>query len=332
MYKSSIINELNEFKCDQDLSKISSLYTQIASSYLYLCQLIFDHRQVCFERQISIKLVRTPGNILYTLDPKYSVLGLGKTCFKHQSQFIVYPIVTQFSDHPASHFTFLILNRDRNEFEHFDPNGLTPWLSQVEAQLERWIKELIPTPSTYTFNRTLTFCPLKGPQQISQKGWCVAFSLVYLLVRLTEPHLSRDEIVTDILNSVSTEVMSNFICFLFDLYELKHINEFEMVRLQIKIHKDTILNLFNQVLNLGGSSTRTTVTSSMKDVAVVLSNLSDVRTVQDLKYRLLVLSTVESTLKRLIRHVQVTQLPSKRKIHFIVGVLSAISKFIKRSM
>lgn len=94
---------------------------------------------------------------------------------------------------PSGHAVCLIINRERKEFEYFEPNGsTTPWSPMVFDALKVHMGQEYPT---FRWVNTDEFCPVVGPQSESGLSMCANFSLLYLVLRLTCPHLEKEQVV-----------------------------------------------------------------------------------------------------------------------------------------
>lgn len=131
-----------------------------------------------------------------------------------KNNMVITPIRLVFED--VNHYTIMITDHQKKEAEYFEPNGTTPWLLNVEAYLQKL--------SNYNFIPTLSYCPSRGPQYVSQKSWCVAFSLLYTYLRIYEPDLNRNEIIKLLTGDriYINNLIEKFVCLLYNQIYFKY--------------------------------------------------------------------------------------------------------------
>lgn len=248
MYSSETLNELSNYQCE--LGYIDEKYTFI-SKIPELIEYVFTEFDSCVEPMIILKLKRTINKSFIYLN----TLRLSKKCTQ-TSQIHIYPIEIAFEGKTISHLTYIIVNLTRHEIEYYEPHGSdAKWHSTVEPQLRNMFEFEFPT---FQFVSTVDFCPPTGPQRVAKKGWCFLFSLLYVLIRLKEPQLTRHQCIVDLLKGGKDQIrliMSKFVCFSYDLIVSSKIYEFLIVRKHIRsqVYEDFIPSLETLYVYLQGS-------------------------------------------------------------------------------
>lgn len=107
-----------------------------------------------------------------------------------------------FTGELAAHANILIVDRIEKTLERFEPNVLEQFrivstdphekrYDSIDSTVKKYIVPLLG--SAYTYCAPRSFCPSGGQQ--SEDEYCGAWSLFYLHLRLTNPNLSRGEII-----------------------------------------------------------------------------------------------------------------------------------------
>lgn len=228
VYSSSTLNDVNSYKCNFGYVNIKEMYEKVEKSRIYILRFILREFQSCVEDETIINIYSSQGPTTYSI-ARESILKQTKCngAETFNQPITIYPVVILFEhkispDAPttySSHYNIMICDHVTKEIEHYEPNGYAPWLSVVDNSFRNTFKDAYPT---YKFVETLSFCPNTGPQQISTQNWCVVFSLLYILIRLKEPSLTRNEIIDDMMKlgkSGINSLLTNFICFLYGIYK-----------------------------------------------------------------------------------------------------------------
>ena len=116
-----------------------------------------------------------------------------------------------------------IFNRKRMEFERFEPYGSIDIKSdmleeQFDKTFEKFIKLYLGNNVKYF--RPLDYCPNKSFQTYnelkknSDEGFCVAWSIWYLHLRMTYPSINRKMLVKQALNDISKSRSNKFRTFI----------------------------------------------------------------------------------------------------------------------
>lgn len=135
-------------------------------------------------------------------DPKYRfvVLSLGLAW--------ITPCETQIAgagyvDYPGAHANILIIDRETHEVERFEPHGTMftyyEW-EKLDEKLTNFFNSL-----GYKYIPPLAFCPTQGFQvyqaieeeenlPIDPEGYCAAWSIWWLDLRLTYPNINREDL------------------------------------------------------------------------------------------------------------------------------------------
>ncbi len=120
------------------------------------------------------------------------------------------------------HSNLLIIDRLKNEIEHFEPHGEFSRSSEQSNIIMNIVKNLMfKILPSYKFISTLEYCPKIGPQ-IKQKnntncshgGYCVVWSILYGYLRLLNPTYSRKEIVDFMLGQINLTYLRQFITYI----------------------------------------------------------------------------------------------------------------------
>lgn len=122
-------------------------------------------------------------------------------------QFIMIPL-TLYSV-PSSHANMLLWDRSKNEVERFEPWGYESWEKYNPKKLDKALKEYFYNGFGVKYIEPIRFCPTEGFQDLQENekriiksvtggtkiGFCQAWSLWFVHLRLSNPHLSRDEVI-----------------------------------------------------------------------------------------------------------------------------------------
>lgn len=119
--------------------------------------------------------------------------------------FIIPVSITIFIDdeYYSAHANMLIFDIEKRTIERFEPHGefIIEGIDVVDNELRSFASEI-----GYRYIPTLDFCPINGPQyaevymrergiQPPTGGFCAAFSLLYMHLRILHPDLSREHII-----------------------------------------------------------------------------------------------------------------------------------------
>jgi hypothetical protein len=143
-----------------------------------------------------------------------------KKCNKNV-RFIIFPMDSQCQNGNA-HANYFVYDSKKKEIERFEPNGHFSSKAQqachsspeMDEELERLIKLNMGKGFIKKYYSSVDFCPLVGPQSIQSwendklitdpKGFCMFWSTWYADVRLSNPDLSRDKVI-----SKAIEILKN---------------------------------------------------------------------------------------------------------------------------
>ena len=137
---------------------------------------------------------------------------------KSGKKYSAIPIVIRWSCSSVfmGHANILLINLVKKTFERFEPYGRVKHFTEREVLVARgfddYFKQLIKGTG-YTYYKPNRFCPLKGPQELEEnylenqnsedssekdtdpEGMCGAWSLWYADLRMSNPSISRKEII-----------------------------------------------------------------------------------------------------------------------------------------
>lgn len=99
-----------------------------------------------------------------------------------------------------SHSNMLLVDTINKIAEHFEPNGVyeddTEELDKTEFILDS-IRDVLT--DEYRFCHSYDLCPPYGPQSIARDARCYVWSMLYLHLRLKNPHMSGYQIVREMI-------------------------------------------------------------------------------------------------------------------------------------
>lgn len=125
----------------------------------------------------------------------------------------------------VSHMTAGLVDRNQKTIEFFDPFGYKPWVPPIVHELQRYFHSL-PEFTDYKMISPLDYCPRISWQGIAQDEMCANWSMLYLVLRLTCPNLSRSEVI-DLLLSRGPDylhmVMTHWVCYMWQYAEARGI-------------------------------------------------------------------------------------------------------------
>jgi len=160
---------------------------------------------------MTIRWWQTKGETGYFIIPKL-FWNEFKKC-KKDVRYIIFPIDSQCTNSNA-HANYMIYDSKTKSIERFEPHGSFSSKEQQEChssllmdeEMERLIKLNMGKTFLKTYHRPIDFCPRVGPQSIQQwenehlikdpKGFCMLWSTWYADVRLSNPDMSRTDVVS----------------------------------------------------------------------------------------------------------------------------------------
>lgn len=213
-YLSSTLREIENYQCSVQPNE--ELYSIISKSSNIFLKYILSEFNSCVESEIVY--------IRYTEDEDIKIvtpIRLSKRC--SNSDIIIYPVVQKRLNNRPGHQMIIIVNRITEEIEFFEPNG-SPYYYWIAETIFDEMYNVFPD---YRYIYMLDYCIYPGPQAISEKSVCVLFSLLYVLIRIREPHLSREEIIQEITLGDKRQIniiIDNFLCWVYDIIYLGKLN------------------------------------------------------------------------------------------------------------
>lgn len=104
------------------------------------------------------------------------------------------------------HANALLLDKRNRVVERFEPNGLKNAQTSLDNTLAKTFEAILPG---WTYEGTRVMRTLRGPQAIADAygGMCVTYSLMYVLARLTQPHLSTAQVSESLVKGKSERQM-----------------------------------------------------------------------------------------------------------------------------
>jgi hypothetical protein len=146
-------------------------------------------------------------------------------------KFLIYDVVIAFIKNNQldniGHSNALIIDTKKKNIELFDSAGTPEWTTYIADRIGIEFAVMLPD---YRFVNITDFCPVLGPE--ADLGICGSFSLLYILLRIYNYDLYRENIISILLNLKGQQLiqlMKQFICYMddlaseYDLYTFKEI-------------------------------------------------------------------------------------------------------------
>lgn len=169
------------------------------------------------------------GDWLYALSPSMTNLEVVKKCLPESKMIPIYTeIVMMNHEHmevqndkwdkyfPSnydievfsffSHANMLIVDPKREIVERFEPHGVDYGeIPQIitDDMIQQHLKQFIP--ENYVYCHPAITCPKEGPQAVSGDTRCYVWSLLFLHLKLKNPHLSSAEISEKLIKESRTK-------------------------------------------------------------------------------------------------------------------------------
>lgn len=315
MYLSSTLNEINSYECDFSSTQILDMYSSFQKNKQLLLRFLLNDFESCIENTIQIRIKSNSSNLKNANFKVDKVNTSLVRCNNTKQPITIYPVQIIFvnlrspnTTQPLSHSNVVIVNHATKEIEHFEPNGSASWLDSIQTQLKLIFLNKNPG---YMYINALSYCPHVGPQAISETGWCIAFTFLYLLIRLKEPELPRTLIIDDISRGGKdkiNQILTKFICFLFDIVRSKFA-QFQSIETQIIANFSISLDLIQKYRTKFPTPATAILARLMLDIT---SELDVTDSLGDLKFMLVVFQTISDKLKIILDPMNTTQ------VHFDV--------------
>jgi hypothetical protein len=139
------------------------------------------------------------------------------------------------------HSEVVLIDTELGTIEFFEPNGpAAPWYPLVADWLQRQFAQQAAT-KTFEFIDMDRFCPALGPQAIAQQPICGAFSLLFLILRISNPQTTSKRIMDLLLwipPKYLRKLMRMFICFIHRFVEQEHLKDLQEAYEAVSEHFD----------------------------------------------------------------------------------------------
>lgn len=187
------ITEILNYQC-KSRESVNSLYSNLPDVLIPILIGKLREQDYCFSQVIRLCIdEETLSNV--GICSGYNEVSL--SCQNKQYRFYIYSIDLVFLKNGSvkgRHSEALIVDSLFQTIEFFEPNGpVVSWYTIVSSFLENEFSALLPN---YKYLSTIEFCPMIGPQAISEEGICGAFSLLFILLRVFNIQHTSGEIMT----------------------------------------------------------------------------------------------------------------------------------------
>jgi hypothetical protein len=125
-----------------------------------------------------------------------------ESCIAGGKQLVLFSLmILGYGKSGVGHQNALVIDVVNKTIERFEPNGSVDKggsSSHVDKIMRNiFVKQYFPS---FTYIAPLDYCPHFGPQQIQHRekvgGYCVTYSTMYLHMRMIDPEISREKIVS----------------------------------------------------------------------------------------------------------------------------------------
>lgn len=209
------IPQILSFNCQTTLPT-EGLYKNLPDILIPVLIGKLKDREYCFSQVIRLCMDRNTDEV----DICKGYRDIALRCQLNQSRFILYLIDLVFLEGQqivGRHSEALLIDTLFQTIEFFEPNGpAAQWYPVISSFLEYKFSSILPT---YKFLTTGEFCPFIGPQAVSELGICGSFSLLFIILRVSNPDLTSGEVISELVNLSRSQIqtlMRQFICFIVD--------------------------------------------------------------------------------------------------------------------
>ena len=318
-YISKILNDLDKYQCE--LSYLDEKYYfvhQIES----LNEILLNNFKHCFEKKMTIYLEYK--EYVYNIDQKKSSL-IPNLCTE---SIVIYPISLKTKGKKIKHRNYIIINHEMKEIEHYEPHGAGEMYPYVSLFLSEIFGKKFPN---YNFISNLQFCPFSGPQAVGGGGWCVLYGLLYVLIRIQEPYLSRKEIIDDTMKGDREQInymMSKFICYCYDLVIDNKLYLYqELINHIEKIIKNVLHSL--DILTIKHSKNIYMMFGWKWEFVYLNKILNRFKTISDLEYILRIVNIVNSQVNKWLEDSSNLIIENENLEEFVFNSLTGIRDISK---
>jgi hypothetical protein len=226
-----LIPEVTELESDSDVLKLD-LFTKYlnyieSKQHVKSCyansHLLYEHLNINFKE------------LKYSIPYDYSK-KLKECLASKKIQYIIIPISLIYTDY--AHYNFVIINKEKETFEYFEPAGLLekhhlPYF-EIQSHIYGIINHLLKDVTHYRFVNAHISCPRGlqtrqmdiinesfngqyGPLYKNNKmysnnyGLCVAWCLLIIHIRILNPESNINEIVDNLVNKYSSKELNSYI-------------------------------------------------------------------------------------------------------------------------
>ncbi len=171
----------------------------------------YDTRENCFYSIINYLLIfKSPFLIINTFGELTSnnFEKIFNECSKQNTTFITSFLANHIND--CAHANILIFNTKDKTVERFEPNGTQVYNDITWPCKDEYVDKLLSeyfASLDYEYIKPLDYCPYLGIQSIEgyftdQVGFCVTWSLLYTISRISDPKIRKETIADTLLGDV----------------------------------------------------------------------------------------------------------------------------------
>lgn len=176
--------------------------------------IFWNHNSVSKKANPKDYFFEYPGN-------KERFLKSMSLCLKNKSRFIIVPIGIKFSSGSGGHFNVILIDKENKTIERFEPYGVETLhdlsiMTMFEKKFKGIFNQLAPGYKLYSGNK---LCPESGIQMLEEEaiqkgegtaielesdpiGYCIAWSIYYVDMRLTYLKVKPQKLVKLILTNL----------------------------------------------------------------------------------------------------------------------------------
>lgn len=103
------------------------------------------------------------------------------------------------------HSNIILVDTFNKIVEHFEPHGVDDYNRKEASEMSNRILDAIRDviPKDYRFCHSYDICPYNGPQGVARDARCYVWSMLYLHLRLKNPHMSGYQIVKEMISETA---------------------------------------------------------------------------------------------------------------------------------
>ncbi len=158
----------------------------------------------------SVVILNFGGSIVQNEPILKTPSNLSSSVSSCQEPIVIIHLVMTNTKGEKGHSNLLVIDRVLKEIERFEPNGnisKSDPNNRVNTAIVKLMKVYFPK---YVYIHPLDYCPIHGSQKVhgnnkscSSGGYCAAWSTLYGHLRILNPNLRRQDIITYMIESLS---------------------------------------------------------------------------------------------------------------------------------